>query len=566
MPRSPNERQPGKKGLLHCMEIFPQTKAMKKTHHLLTRNADLRSTSHASNMPEGPQSIWSKWRACQETRSHHPQIHNSKLLSPQLDIQPRIVDMLRFAICHSIWMPLAISCNHISLSYNLFQLKTKVESLKSCTPLLKSTFLLASQHTRYHTTPPPNLCKHSVMDEVDLEAICLQGQTIGETWTLVTGRWRWDGTSLVAGTTARCLTTSIRTVLTELVLFRTSAFAKDSSPSCFFAYARRPFVWVVNSEDAKTIKIDFSRLFFSTKEPTSLGGRSVFFAVCVLRFQGLAGGSNEVSRCTEFFPSGSLACEPTCTRPKLSPVRKKKLQVEECWIYIQENTRTVQQRCVKTKQIPQHRHNESHRPLSKTGLWPCWECLVSQQPVARNGLLAKQAQDFWRSHQVHPRPFSAPKERAFDGKALQSLNVSQIADLRNPTTIVGGSWLFLLNIATTFLWDGHSSVLILKPIFKKTVGWTTSMMTCPGSNCSKQCRLPGFHQKSPRKDWGFPVFFLIQKKNPRPRPSHRKGNKKANFMAATWANGPSGNFGCFGAVGSPIKCIKQWKHTSNKSS
>lgn len=40
------------------------------------------------------------------------------------------------------------------------------------------------------------------------------------------------------------------------------------------------------------------------------------------------------------------------------------------------------------------RQNESHRPLSKTGLWPCWECLVSQQPVARNGLLAKQAPRF----------------------------------------------------------------------------------------------------------------------------------------------------------------------------
>lgn len=78
-------------------------------------------------------------------------------------------------------MPLVISCNDISLSHNLFQLKTKVESLKSCTPLLKiNMFVGIPKHeVPYH---PPNLCKHSVMDEVDLEAICLQGRfPLGET-------------------------------------------------------------------------------------------------------------------------------------------------------------------------------------------------------------------------------------------------------------------------------------------------------------------------------------------------------------------------------------------------
>ena len=53
-----------------------------------------------------------------------------------------------------------------------------------------------------------------------------------------------------------------------------------------------------------------------------------------------------------------------------------------------------------------------------------------------------------KSIQGHSR---APKERAFDGKALQSLNVSQIADLRNPTTIVGGSWLFIGFFGMAFL-------------------------------------------------------------------------------------------------------------------
>lgn len=130
----------------------------------------------------------------------------------------------------------------------------------------------------------------------------------------------------------------------------------------FFEYARRPFVWVVNSEDAKTIKMDFSRrFFFATKEPTSLSGRSVFFAVCVcvLRFQGLAGGSNEVSRCTEFFPSGSLACEPTCTRPKLSPVRKKTCKLKNAE-YTFKKTQELfnkgvskQNKSKKAKRIPQ---------------------------------------------------------------------------------------------------------------------------------------------------------------------------------------------------------------------
>lgn len=105
----------------------------------------------------------------------------------------------------------------------------------------------------------------------------------------------------------------------------------------------------------------FKTFFFATKEPTSLSGRSVFFAVCVcvLRFQGLAGGSNEVSRCTEFFPSGSLACEPTCTRPKLSPVRKKTCKLKNAE-YTFKKTQELfnkgvskQNKSKKAKRIPQ---------------------------------------------------------------------------------------------------------------------------------------------------------------------------------------------------------------------
>lgn len=103
MPRSPNEHQPGKRAGTSLHGDFPPN----KSHHenpspIDTKCRSAFGLSHASNMPEGPQSIWSKWTACPETRSHHPQIHDSKLLSLQLEIQPRIVDMARLAICHSI--------------------------------------------------------------------------------------------------------------------------------------------------------------------------------------------------------------------------------------------------------------------------------------------------------------------------------------------------------------------------------------------------------------------------------------------------------------------------------
>ena len=100
---------------------------------------------------------------------------------------------------------------------------------------------------------------------------------------MVTG----DSTSLVAGTTARCLTTSIRTVRTpEFVLFRTSAFAKDSGPSCFFRICQKT-IRLVNSEDAKTIKMDFSRccFFFQQKNQPALAEDLFFslFAFCAFR-------------------------------------------------------------------------------------------------------------------------------------------------------------------------------------------------------------------------------------------------------------------------------------------
>lgn len=62
------------------------------------------------------------------------------------------------------------------------------------------------------------------------------------------------------------------------------------------------------------------------------------------------------------------------------------------------------------------RPNESHRPLSKTGLWPCWECLVSQQPVARNGCLQSKPKIFGthiKSIQGHSRN---PKKRPLMAK------------------------------------------------------------------------------------------------------------------------------------------------------
>lgn len=159
----------------------PKQKPWRKPHHLLTRNAE------PTSLQDPPRRLYctkmidaAGGKHLTKSAFHKPCIKHArgttkymiKMKSmPRNTIAPssnpqfkitfsstwhpfNIVDMLRFAICHSIWMPLAISCNHISLSYNLFQLKTKVESLKSCTPLLKSTFLPASRSTRYHTTPP----------------------------------------------------------------------------------------------------------------------------------------------------------------------------------------------------------------------------------------------------------------------------------------------------------------------------------------------------------------------------------------------------------------------------
>lgn len=169
---------------------------------------------------------------------------------------------------------------------------------------------------------------------------------------------------MVAGTTARCLTTSIRTVLTELVLFRTSAFARIL-PSC--RICQKTVRLGGKFRTCKNYSWIFPKRFFFQQENQP-------WLICLsCLHSALSGpsGSNEGVSCT-FFPSGtcSLTCEPTCTRPKLSPVRKKtwKLKNAEA-IYIQK-TQELFNKGV-SKQNKSHRQNESHRPLSKTGLWPC---------------------------------------------------------------------------------------------------------------------------------------------------------------------------------------------------
>ena len=126
---------------------------------------------------------------------------------------------------------------------------------------------------------------------------------------------------LVAGTTARCLTTSIRTFLTEFVSFRTSAFARIL-PSCSFA--RRLFVWVVNSGHTKTIHGVFKNMFSSNKknQPWLISLSCLHSAL-----SGPSGKQFLKLNPVRYHPH--LTCEPTCTRPKLSPAKTWKLKNAE---------------------------------------------------------------------------------------------------------------------------------------------------------------------------------------------------------------------------------------------
>ena len=124
---------------------------------------------------------------------------------------------------------------------------------------------------------------------------------------MVTGDSTGDSTSLVAGTTARCFTTSIRTVRTpELVLFRTSAFAKDSCPSCFFRICQKTIRLGGKFRRCKNYQNGFFKMlfFFPTKinKRTNQPWRKICFFRCLR--SALSGPSireqrGDVSRCTK---------------------------------------------------------------------------------------------------------------------------------------------------------------------------------------------------------------------------------------------------------------------------